>query len=92
MVMNEEQFKKHIKELARIEFENNIKNNLDSSIIFKYIQGLEQENQQLKSVLNEVREECETNIRMFDSGKSYSIAVKDASKDILKILDKVGDK
>lgn len=45
---------------------------------------------QLENTLNEVRKKCETNIRMFDSGKSYSIAVKDTSKDILKILDKVG--
>ena len=57
MIMNEEQFKKHIKELARIEFENNIKNNLDSSIIFKYIQGLEQEIEQLKKQLEHYKAE-----------------------------------
>lgn len=45
---------------------------------------------QLESTLNEVRKECETNIRIFDSGKSYSIAIKDVSKDILKILGKRG--
>ena len=55
--MNEEQFKEYIKELTRIEFENNIKNNLDSSIIFKYIQGLEQEKQQLKNDLEFVLEQ-----------------------------------
>ena len=47
--------------------------------------------EQLETTLNEVRKECEINIRMFDSGKSYSIAIKDVSKDILEILDKVCD-
>lgn len=56
----------------------------------KRFKELQQKVKQLESTLNEVREECETNIRMFDSGKSYSIAVRDTSKDILKILDKVG--
>ena len=42
--------------------------------------------EQLETTLNEVRKECEIN-----SGKSYSIAIKDVSKDILEILDKVCD-
>ena len=76
--------------LKPILFEKNVE--YGTNKIIDLLNDLQQENQQLKSVLNEVREECETNIRIFDSGKSYSIAVKDTSKDILKILDKVGDK
>lgn len=54
------------------------------------IDKLQQKVNQLESTINDVRKECETNIIIFDSGKSYSIAIKDVSKDILKILDKVG--
>lgn len=54
------------------------------------LRNLQQKVNQLENTLNEVRKECETNIRIFDSGKSYSIAVKDVSKDVLKILDKEG--
>ena len=46
--MNEEQIRK----IASETFTENIMNNLDSSIIFKYIQELEQENQDLKNQLS----------------------------------------
>lgn len=50
--MNEEQIRK----IASETFTENIMNNLDSSIIFKYIQELEQENQELKKQLSNSRQ------------------------------------
>lgn len=47
--MSEEQIRK----IASDEFTKNIMTNLDSSIIFKYIQGLENENQELKKIIKE---------------------------------------
>ena len=46
--MTEEEIRKIINDT----FNENIMNNLDSSIIFKYIQGLEKENQELKKQLD----------------------------------------
>lgn len=48
--MNEEQIRK----IASDEFNKNIMINLDSSIIFKYIQGLEEENQKQKETIDEI--------------------------------------
>lgn len=50
--MNEEQ----IREIAKETFAENIMNNLDSSIVFKYIQELEQENQKYKEVIEKVKD------------------------------------
>ena len=47
--MTEEEIRKIINDT----FDENIMNNLDSSIIFKYIEGLEKENQELKKQLEE---------------------------------------
>ena len=47
--MTEEEIRKIINDT----FSENIMNNLDSSIIFKYIEGLEKENQELKNRLEE---------------------------------------
>ena len=47
--MSEEQIRKMVSD----SFFENIMNNLDSSIIFKYIEGLEKENQELKKQLEE---------------------------------------
>ena len=47
--MTEEEIRKIINDT----FSENIMNNLDSSIIFKYIEGLEKENQELKKQLEE---------------------------------------
>lgn len=49
--MNEEQ----IKHLCKETFVENIMNNLDSTLIFKYIQTLEQENKQLKILIENLR-------------------------------------
>lgn len=48
--MNEEKIKK----IARETFLENVMNNLDSAIIFKYIQELEQENARLKDKLKDI--------------------------------------
>ena len=50
--MNEEKIRKMVSD----SFFENIMNNLDSSIIFKYIEGLEKENQKLKKDLKELEE------------------------------------
>ena len=50
--MNEEKIRKMVSD----SFFENIMNNLDSSIIFKYIEGLEKENQKLKKELKELEE------------------------------------
>lgn len=55
--MNEEQ----IREIAKETFAENIMNNLDSSIVFKYIQELEQENQKYKEVINRAIDYIEEN-------------------------------
>ena len=47
--MTEEEIRKIINDTL----DENIMNNLDSSIIFKYIEGLEKENQELKKQLEE---------------------------------------
>lgn len=46
--MNEEEIKK----IARETFIENVMNNLDSAIIFKYVQELEQENARLKDKID----------------------------------------
>lgn len=46
--MSEEEIKKIVKET----FDENIMNNLDSSIVFKYVQILEKENKKYKEVIN----------------------------------------
>lgn len=56
--MNEEQ----IREIAKETFAENIMNNLDSSIVFKYIQELEQENQKYKEVINKAINKLEKGI------------------------------
>ena len=51
--MNEEKIRKMVSD----SFFENIMNNLDSSIIFKYIEGLEKENQKLKKELKRTQDE-----------------------------------
>ncbi len=53
-----------IKELARKEILDTIKNKLDSSMIFTYINNLEQENKQLKETINKARNNIITDIAM----------------------------
>lgn len=82
--MSEEEIKK----IARETFVENVMNNLDSAIIFKYIQTLEQENTQLKSVLKEIRE-CIMNFLLTEE---YIIvdgkAIANNYHKLLEIIDK----
>ena len=50
--MTEEEIRKMVNDT----FNESIMNNLDSSIIFKYIQGLEKENQKYKDVFDKVEQ------------------------------------
>ena len=61
--MNEEQ----IREIAKETFAENIMNNLDSSIVFKYIQELEQENKKYKEVIDELRNYLKTRVEVCDN-------------------------
>ena len=61
--MSEEQ----IREIAKETFAENIMNNLDSSIVFKYIQELEQENKIYKEVINELKNYLEARIEVCDN-------------------------
>lgn len=81
--MSEEEIKK----IARETFVENVMNNLDSAIIFKYIQTLEQENTQLKSVLKEIREYVNTLGTQDGMLKDYKID-RNIKEDILEIIDK----
>lgn len=58
--MEDKEFKEHIKEIARLELKNSFTDNLmqtlNSSFIFKYVQTLEEENQQLKDKLKKIEE------------------------------------
>ena len=69
-LMTEEEIRKIINDT----FDENIMNNLDSSIIFKYIEGLEKENQELKKQLESCycnRTDCSARIK--DSKKYDSL-------------------
>ena len=71
--MNEEKIRKMVSD----SFFENIMNNLDSSIIFKYIEGLEKENQELKKQLENCycnRTDCSSRIK--DSKKYDSLVQK----------------
>ncbi len=48
--MNEEKIRKMVSD----SFFENIMNNLDSSIIFKYIEGLEKENKQIRKAIDKI--------------------------------------
>ena len=55
--MNKEEFKNYVNEIAinelRNSFDNNLMETLNSAFIFKYVETLEQENQELKKELEE---------------------------------------
>ena len=81
--MSEEEIKK----VARETFLENVMKNFDSVVIFEYIQTLERENTQLKSVLKEIREYIENNIyyRVADGSRTLN---GDNIDDLLEIIDK----
>lgn len=47
-----------LKQLCKEEFMNNIKDNMDSSIIFTYVRGLEKGIIKYKEVLDKIKEKC----------------------------------
>ena len=74
--MTEEEIRKIINDT----FDENIMNNLDSSIIFKYIEGLEKQNQELKKQLEECycnRTDCSSRIK---DSKQYDSLVQKTEK------------
>lgn len=89
--MSEEEIKK----IAKEEFMNNVMKQLDSTLIFTYIQNLENQLQQKENIIKEVREYINNHLYMestegiqhptFD-GKMNSDA---DGFEILEILDKV---
>ena len=84
--MNEEKIRKMVSD----SFFENIMNNLDSSIIFKYIEGLEKENKQLRKIINKINVFLENHDK--NAGKLYYkydnkyllSEIKEDIRDILK--------
>lgn len=79
--MNEEQIRK----IAKETFDKNIMNNLDSSIVFKYVQTLEKENKKYKEVINKAIKHVSS---LSSRGRDCMIYA-DVKKDILDILKEV---
>lgn len=76
--MSEEEIKK----IAKREFINNVMENLDSALIFTYIQNLEQKLQQKENIIKEVRE------KLLCYGETFDLKVhQQMQKELLEILD-----
>lgn len=79
-----------IRETVQKEILNGIKKELDSTLIFTYIQSIEQENQQLKEVLDEIREYINKNSIYFATSEKVGNYFANCNcDDLLQILDKV---
>ncbi|MBO7733011.1 MAG: hypothetical protein J6S67_10670 [Methanobrevibacter sp.] len=76
--MSEEEIKK----LAKEEFINNVMEQLDSTLIFTYIQNLETQLQQKENIIKEVREYFKNHTLKYDD----IMIIKPS--DVLEILDK----
>ena len=86
-LMTEEEIRKIINDT----FDENIMNNLDSSIIFKYIEGLEKENQELKKQLEECycnRTDCSSRIK---DSKQYDSLVQKTEKQQKEFIEYLED-
>lgn len=84
--MTEEEIRKIINDT----FDENIMNNLDSSIIFKYIEGLEKENQELKKQLEECycnRTDCSSRIKDSKQYDSLVQKIENQQKEFMKLLE-----
>ena len=86
--MNEEKIRKMVSD----SFFENIMNNLDSSIIFKYIEGLEKENKQLRKIINKINVFLENHDK--NAGKLYykydnKYLLSEIKEDIRDILKEV---
>ena len=79
--MSEEEIKK----LAKEEFINNVMEQLDSTLIFTYIQNLETQLQQKENIIKEVREYFKNHTLKYDD----IMIIKPS--DVLEILDKEGE-
>ncbi|HIT11397.1 MAG TPA: hypothetical protein IAB58_01265 [Candidatus Pelethosoma merdigallinarum] len=73
-----------IKKIANDIFNESIMNNLDSSIIFKYIKGLEKENQKYKEVIDNAIVKLERYSNIVSEASAYGICV-----DLLHLLKEV---
>ena len=84
--MSEEEIKK----IAKEEFMNNVMEQLDSTLIFTYIQNLENQLQQKENIIKEVREYIEKYINrdFFDLEHSGEVTIRLEIKGLLEILDK----
>ena len=60
-----------IRKIANDAFNESIMNNLDSSIIFKYIQGLEKENQELKKQIEYLTSEKSFNTTVINESEEF---------------------
>ena len=60
-----------IRKIANDAFNESIMNNLDSSIIFKYIQGLEKENQELKKQIEYLTSEKNFNTTVINESEEF---------------------
>lgn len=84
--MNKEQIKKMIAD----DFDNLIKERLDSAIIFKYINDIEKENQQLKEQLEKERKARKKAIELIKEKqrKDDFLELNEwQTRDLIKILD-----
>lgn len=77
--MSEEEIKK----IAKREFINNVMENLDSALIFTYIQNLEQKLQQKENIIEEVREYIKEN----NYHCKNQVEQEQYDKELLEILD-----
>ena len=81
--MSEEEIKK----IAKEEFMNNVMEQLDSTLIFIYIQKLENQLQQKENIIKEVRE------KLLCYGETFDLKIhQQMQKELLEILDKGEDK
>ena len=81
--MNEEEIRKIVKET----FDKNIMNNLDSSIVFKYVQTLEKENKKYKEIINKLRKVIEKMLNIYPANnREYDYYVSKID-DILKEVE-----
>lgn len=78
--MSEEEIKK----IAKEEFMNNVMKQLDSALIFTYIQNLENQLQQKENIIKEVREYLDIDESIRKNCKRYDVN----GIAILEILDK----
>lgn len=77
-----------IRKIAKEEFISNVMNNLDSALIFTYIQNLEQKVNNLQSKIDKARKIIDRYSRVVDYDDEVSIDVLYEIDDILKEADK----